>query len=91
MQSVFAGQLAPGAVVTFAVTADCAASGTVTSRLALFTVIGSSAESVMSAAVAALPVLVVIIPVIEAGTRAGVRGTVPSELLACTPVITVAA
>lgn len=91
-QSVLAVQLAPAAVLRFAVAADCAASGIVTSSEEL---IGCKAESAMSAPVAALPVLVVISPVTEAGPVAGpvsaTMGTVPSALPGCTPVITVAA
>ena len=57
--------------------------------------IGCNAEREMSAAVAALLVLVVTSPVIDAGavlaTVCAVTGTMPSALPGCTPVMTVAA
>ena len=59
-----AGQVEPAAVVRFADVADCPAKGTVmTSDIP----IGCRADSEMSAAVGAVSVLVVTIPVIEAG------------------------
>jgi len=65
------------------VDADCAASGTVTSSVLPFTVMLCKAESARSADVPELPVLVVIVPVIEAGTRAAVIGTVPRAAPDC--------
>jgi hypothetical protein len=70
-----------------AVAIDWPASGTVTNTMEPLTVTDCGAESDRSPEVAALPVEVVIAPVIEPGSCAGVRGTLPGW----TPVITVAA
>ena len=75
-----------------AVVADCPAKGMVTIRDEL---IGCNAEREMSAAVAALPVLVVTSPVMDAGAVlapvCAVTGTMPSPSPGCTPAMTVAA
>ena len=75
-----------------ATVADCPANGIVTITEEL---IGCNAEREMSAAVAALPVLVVTSPVIDAGAVlapvSAVTGTRPSASPGCTPVMTVAA
>ena len=75
-----------------AVVADCPAKGMVTITEEL---IGCNAERVMSATVAALPVLVVTSPVIDDGAVlapvCAVTGTIPSASPGCTPVITVTA
>src|SRR5579863_5996897 len=93
-QSVLAGQVAPAAVPILAVAADCEAKGIVTSTGEPLTEIACRAEIVMSAAVAALPVLVVTCPVIEAADWfvpvCATSGTVPNAFPGCTPVITVA-
>ena len=85
-------QVEPAAVVRFAVVADCPAKGIVT---IIDELIGSNANREISAAVDALPVLVVTSPVIDAGAVlapvCGVIGTMPSELPGCTPVMTVTA
>jgi hypothetical protein len=52
----------PDAVIKVAVEADCAASGTVISRLPPFTMMLCNADNVTSAEVPALPVLVVMVP-----------------------------
>ena len=75
-----------------AVVVDCPASGIVTITVEL---IGCNAEREISATVAAVPVLVVTSPVIEAGAAlapvCAVTGTMPSASPGFTPVITVAA
>lgn len=63
-QAVLLGQLEPAAVVRLAEVADCPANGTV---ITSDKPIGCRADSEMSDAVAAVPVLVVTCPVMEAG------------------------
>lgn len=81
----------PGAVIKVAVEADCAARGIVTSKLLPLTITVCSADSTRSAEVPTMPVLVVIVPRMEAGARAAVKRILPSAALDCTPVMTVAA
>ena len=75
-----------------AVVVNCPAMGIVTIKDELM---GCNAKREMSAAVAALPVLVVTSPVIDAGAVlapvCAVTGTMPSASPGCTPVMTVAA
>lgn len=82
----------PGTVVRLAAVADCPAKGMVTITDEL---IGCNAEREISAAVAALLVLVLTNPVMDAGAVlapvCAVTGTMPSASPGCTPVMTVAA
>ena len=89
-QSVFAAQVVLGAVVRFPAEADCDARGIVTH---CEEPICCKADTEMSAAVAADPVLVVICPVIEAVAvvpDCATRGTFPRAFPGCTPVTTAA-
>ena len=80
----------PLAVVKVAVDADCDANGIVTNKLPPLVAMFCNAESEISSGIAAVPVLVVIVPMIDPGTSAAVTGTVPNAPPESTPVITVA-
>ncbi len=60
---MFVAHVAPAAVNSVAVASDCAAIGTVMRIVELFTVIGCRAETDKSTEIAALPVLLVMVPV----------------------------